>query len=278
MGLNYTGCIAALNIYFDKYKTIATGLSSIGHNFGMVIYAEFLVFLEGKYGWRGMILLNGAITFHMCAFASVLLPLKVRGINDQPSNASQNIENNNDVKKIEKKSINISVFRKLSFVLYCTSNIFTNVAQGIYILHLPSYSRYAGFTERDFGTVLVVYGVCNVVGKVVYSFIGQHPRCDATVLYAVSLSATGICICLIPVFLTKSGMLILVGLVGFFYCVTGALLSAVIYTIVGFERFADGVGMSMPFKATGNLIGGPIAGKYCIKCSIPSQVFISFAY
>ncbi|XP_045173045.1 monocarboxylate transporter 13-like isoform X5 [Mercenaria mercenaria] len=41
---------------------------------------------------------------------------------------------------------------------------------------------------------------------------------------------------------------------------TGALLPAVIYGIVGFDRFTDGMGLSLPFKATGNLIGGPLAG------------------
>ncbi|XP_053375157.1 monocarboxylate transporter 13-like isoform X6 [Mercenaria mercenaria] len=41
---------------------------------------------------------------------------------------------------------------------------------------------------------------------------------------------------------------------------TGALFPAVINGIVGFDRFADGMGISLPFKATANLIGGPLAG------------------
>ena len=29
-GINYTGCFAAVNSFFDKYRTIATGSISIG--------------------------------------------------------------------------------------------------------------------------------------------------------------------------------------------------------------------------------------------------------
>jgi hypothetical protein len=43
---------------------------------------------------------------------------------------------------------------------------------------------------------------------------------------------------------------------------------------VGYDRFADGVGLSLPFKAAGNLIGGPLAGIYnkpfflCVRVAI----------
>jgi hypothetical protein len=70
-------------------------------------------------------------------------------------------------------------------------------------------------------------------------------------------------------------MLTLSGLVGFFYSVTGALLQAVIFKIVGYDRFADGVGLSIPFKAIGNLIGGPLAGTFNC-CSI--VVFLHVLY
>ncbi|KAL4223987.1 hypothetical protein ACF0H5_017446 [Mactra antiquata] len=258
LGLNYTGCMTALNVYFDNYKTIATGLSSIGHNLGMVLYAEVLGLMEEEYGWRGTMLLQGAITFHLCAFASVMLPLAVR--NEGKESTNQIDRHISDTSLVKKKLINVSVFKKVTFILFCVSNVFVNFSQGVYILHLPSYSRDAGFSTRDFGKVLMVYGVCNIIGKVVYSLLGQHPKFNTMILYTVSLTATGLAIGLTPVFLSVTGMMFLAGLVGFFYCVTGALLQAVIYGIVGYDRFADGVGMSLPFKATGNLIGGPFAG------------------
>ncbi|XP_053374911.1 monocarboxylate transporter 13-like [Mercenaria mercenaria] len=252
LGINYTACMTVMNKYFDRYKTIATGISSIGHNLGLVIYAKFINYLDETYGWRGMMLIQGAIALNLCACACTLFPLK--------SAVNLNTENFHEKSDKKKGSINLSLFKKLAFVSFCASNIFTNLSLGIFILHLPSYSKEVGYTESNFGTVLMVFGITTIIGKVVYSLLGHHPRTDETSLYTVSLMATGVFICLIPVFLSKTGMLTLTGLVGFFYSVTGALLQAVIYRIVGFERFADGIGLSLPFKAAGNIIGGPLAG------------------
>ncbi|XP_045173033.2 monocarboxylate transporter 9-like isoform X2 [Mercenaria mercenaria] len=257
--------MATLNVYFDKYKTVATGISSVGHNLGIIIYAELIVLLDDSYGWRGMFLILGAITFNLCACASVMFPMPnlippVTVPNHNSTLSLTKPEMRKPVKKIKKKLINITVFRKLSFILFNFSNVFINIAQGIYILYLPSYSKYAGFTQTNFGTVLVVNSVSNIVGKAVFSFIGHHPKINCTVLYTASLAVSGVAMGLTPLFLTKTGMLLLTGFIGFFVCVIGALLPAVIYGIVGFDRFADGVGFSLPFKATGNLIGGPLAG------------------
>ncbi|XP_053375142.1 monocarboxylate transporter 12-like isoform X3 [Mercenaria mercenaria] len=60
-GINFTGCMATLNVYFDKYKTVATGISSVGHNLGIIIYAELIVLLDDSYGWRGMFLILGIL-------------------------------------------------------------------------------------------------------------------------------------------------------------------------------------------------------------------------
>lgn len=255
LGLNYIACMAVMNIYFDKYKTIATGIASTGHNIGLIVYTQLMNNLQENYSWRGMLFILGALSFNLCACSTAMFPLtsgKVSMIKEVKEIKS------NTVKK--KENVNLSLFRKLSFVSFCSSNIFTNLSLGIFILHLPSYSKEVGFTEQTFGTVLMVFGVTTFVGKVVYSLLGQHPRMDETTLYTFSLTATGVCIFLIPVLLTETGMLTLSGLVGFFYSVTGALLQAVIFKIVGYDRFADGVGLSLPFKAAGNLIGGPLAG------------------
>ena len=288
-GINYTGGMAAINAYFDKYKTVALGLASIGHNLGLVIWTELIVYLTEHYSWRGMLLILGGLVFNMVAFSFVLMHTRTESEDSKESSMSSVDEDEKNEQKLVLKSndslqeqntkqelsklenpgqpvkkpstnLNFSVFKKLTFLSFCLSNIFVNVAQGIYILHLPSYSTDVGFTEKDFGVLWLVYGISNVVGKIVYSIVGQHPKVNSTALYSFSLTLTGVAIGLTPVFLTNVGILITAGCVGFFYCVTGALIQSVIYNLVGYERFADGIGLSLPFKATGNLIGGPLAG------------------
>lgn len=245
-GMNYTGCYAAVNSYFDKYRTVATGSISIGHNLGLVLFPFLFDYLVKTYSWQGTLLILGGIIFNMVALSATFKPFQEKKTVTESTH--------------RKPVINLSIFKKSSFICLCLSNILINFSQGIYILHLPSYAKDIGFSANDIGIVLTIYGISNVIGKVFYSFLGQHPSVDVTILYAISLTATGVCIGLSPVFLTRVGMMILPGFVGFFFCVTGALVGVVIFRIVGANRFAEGVGFAMPFKATGNLIGGPVAG------------------
>ena len=217
-----------------------------GHNLGLVIFPFFIDYLVQKYTWRGTLLVIGGLTYNMCTLSLLFQPFK---------------KSKHSRKDLTKKvAFDFSILRKISFLCFCFSNILVNISTGIYLLHLPSYAKTIGFTPSDIGIVLTIYGVSNVVGKIFYSFIGQLPTVDVTMTYTVSLTATGVCISLAPVFLTRVGMMLLPGLVGFFYCVTGALLAAVIFRLVGNNRFAEGVGLAMPFKASGSLLGGPLAG------------------
>ncbi|XP_053374912.1 monocarboxylate transporter 13-like [Mercenaria mercenaria] len=50
LGINYNGCMSAINVYFDTYKTLATGISSVGHNLGLIIFADIIVSLEESFG------------------------------------------------------------------------------------------------------------------------------------------------------------------------------------------------------------------------------------
>lgn len=196
-------------------------------------------------------LIAGGVTLHMCVFSAVMLPVTEPRATDECYTKT----------KVQKGHINFGIFRKVSFVCFCVSNVFFNTGYGIYSLHLPSYSRQAGFEDADIAIIWLTHGMGNMVGKIFFSFLGQHKRVNPTVVYAIAVTLGGVTIGITPGVLFREGILISGALCGFLTCVTGALIQSVIYDIVGYDRFADGNGISMPFKAIGNLIGGPLAGK-----------------
>jgi hypothetical protein len=44
--------MSALNVYFDKYKYVAAGIASIGHNLGIVILADLTSSLVEHFNWK----------------------------------------------------------------------------------------------------------------------------------------------------------------------------------------------------------------------------------
>ncbi|XP_053374910.1 monocarboxylate transporter 12-like [Mercenaria mercenaria] len=99
-------------------------------------------------------------------------------------------------------------------------------------------------------------GVSNTAGMEVLNIYFDKFKTLATGLASIGQNTGLVIYARLVIYLEES----YAGLTGFFVCVTGALLQAVIYRIVRFERYADGLGLSLPFKAVGNLIGGPLAG------------------
>ena len=209
----------------------------------MAIFPFLIDSLVNTYGWRGSLLVLGGLTFNMCLFSSFFRPL-------QDSRKS----------KAHNPVISFCIFKIPAYICFCASNLLANLAQSIYILHVPSYAKTKGFNANDIGLVFAIHGITNTAGKIFYSVVGQHPKVDVIIAFAVSLICTGVFNGLIVANQTKVGLLIVYGCVGFFYAVI-ALLASVVFNIVGDNRFADGIGLVMPFRATGSLLGGPIGGK-----------------
>lgn len=213
----------------------------------MVVYPSLIGILDDTYGWQGTMLILGAVTFNMCACAATMQP--------------RNEYDKTDIVQRRKACFQTSVLRKSTFLFLCFSNLLCNMGIGIYFLLLPSFVLELGFTKNAVALTLSIFGICNSAGKVFFSFVGQHPASNQTVLYCFPLILTGVLVILSTLFRTSPGLFILPGMIGFFFSVTGALISIVVFNIVGDKRFADGIGLSMPFKALGNLAGGPLGGE-----------------
>ena len=219
----------------------------------MVIYPSLIGILDARYGWQGALLILGAINFNMCVCAMLMQP------------RTSDITTEKTVKR--RVCFQSSVFKKSSFLSLCFSNLLCNIGLSMYMLLLPSYVLELDYTKQDVALVLSIFGIGNSVGKIVYSFVAQLQCTNATLLYTSSLALSGLWILVSPLFISAAGRFTLPGVIGFLYSVTGALVAMVIFSIVGDDRFADGVGLSMPFKALGNLIGGPLGGEF-ILCII----------
>jgi MFS family permease len=74
LGVNFNGCMSALNTYYDKYKTLAASIASVGHNLGLVIFADLISSSDEHFGWKGVLLFLSGIMLNSCACAMVMFP------------------------------------------------------------------------------------------------------------------------------------------------------------------------------------------------------------
>nr|XP_031850067.1 monocarboxylate transporter 13 isoform X1 [Nomia melanderi] len=102
-GLIYLPAIVSVSCYFEKYRSLATGIAVCGSGLGTLIFAPCLEYLIAIYGWRGTIMLCSGIVLNCVILGSLFRPLEAKKLQKRssPEDASQiNIVNENSKSQV----------------------------------------------------------------------------------------------------------------------------------------------------------------------------------
>ncbi len=100
LGFIYLPAIVSVTMYFEKYRSLATGIAVCGAGFGTFIFAPLTETLISNYSWRQAMLVIAGIVFTCIGFGSLFRPLKPVPKSDNSLNTEMRKSN----------SINISLF------------------------------------------------------------------------------------------------------------------------------------------------------------------------
>lgn len=75
-GLIYLPAIVSVTTYFEKKRSLATGIAVCGSGFGTFIFAPIINKLMFEYGWRGAMLIISAIVLKCIIFGALFRPLE----------------------------------------------------------------------------------------------------------------------------------------------------------------------------------------------------------
>lgn len=72
LGLCYVTAVVSIAYWFDKKRTLATGLGACGTGIGTFVYAPMTQFFINEFGWRGTVLLLAGTFFNMCVCGALM--------------------------------------------------------------------------------------------------------------------------------------------------------------------------------------------------------------
>lgn len=75
-GLIYLPAIVSVTMYFEKKRSLATGIAVCGSGFGTFIFAPIITSLLSEYGWRGAMLIVAGIVLECIIFGALFRPLE----------------------------------------------------------------------------------------------------------------------------------------------------------------------------------------------------------
>lgn len=76
LGLIYLPAIVSVTTYFEKYRSLATGIAVCGSGFGTFIFAPLLDHLIKSYEWRNTMLFLAGIVLFCAIFGAMFRPLE----------------------------------------------------------------------------------------------------------------------------------------------------------------------------------------------------------
>ncbi|XP_076237454.1 monocarboxylate transporter 5-like isoform X2 [Calliopsis andreniformis] len=75
-GLIYLPAIVSVTCYFEKYRSLATGIAVCGSGLGTLVFAPCLEYLITAYGWRGTIMICSGIVLNCIVLGALFRPLE----------------------------------------------------------------------------------------------------------------------------------------------------------------------------------------------------------
>lgn len=75
-GLIYLPAIVSVTTYFEKKRSLATGIAVCGSGFGTFIFAPIITKLLEEYGWRGAMLIISGIVLECIIWGALFRPLE----------------------------------------------------------------------------------------------------------------------------------------------------------------------------------------------------------
>lgn len=85
MAMTYVPSLIIVTYYFEKRRGLATGLAVVGSGLGAFTFPVFVEYLTQVYGWRGMLLLLGAVAFHIVPSGMLYRPRQSSKRNENQS-------------------------------------------------------------------------------------------------------------------------------------------------------------------------------------------------
>ncbi|KAK0179893.1 hypothetical protein PV327_005604 [Microctonus hyperodae] len=75
-GLIYLPAIVCVTVYFEKLRSLATGIAVCGSGLGTLIFAPFIGYLISEYGWRGAFMITSALMLNCIILGILFRPIE----------------------------------------------------------------------------------------------------------------------------------------------------------------------------------------------------------
>ncbi|XP_071805459.1 monocarboxylate transporter 12-like [Asterias amurensis] len=266
-GILYTPSVVVLAQYFNKGYGLACGLRSCGIGIGMIVYGPLVQTLLDTYGWRGTIIIMGAILANTIAAGAIFRPVKPHHkVQEQQEMAKLNnrtVEKSPKSKKKCHATTIVKLFRlnllrsSYRVCVVCFAHCTYVSAYYCFSIYLVSFATSLGILNTDAAFLFSISGITSIVGRLLCGVICG--KLSAQVIYQLTMLVCGGSI-LITLLGTYTYFVLSSAILGFGVGFYQTIVLVVVRDFVGVDNFGSAVGMISLLSGVAGLLGPVLAG------------------
>lgn len=288
LGLMYVPAVVAVGYWFEKRRSLVTGISTCGSGAGTIVFAPLVTALEKSYGWQGCNQILAGLCLLCALFGLTMKPVPLKKPDEEDSLTEIKRENTSagpysdaefdymDGEKVngreqlqletqtEEKPVNGGICQTLrnpAFLLIMLANL--PAVMGLYIpyMFLPAMSEERGLTKEQGAALISLIGLFNTAGRVISGAITDHPKVDALFVTCLALLSGALC----PFFMDLCGSdfasyIVVSIMFGFSLSAWPAVTSSMLVDLLGLEQLTSGFGALTCIRGLAAFLGPPLGG------------------
>ncbi len=257
MGLQYIPALVLPGLYFDKKRSLVTGIVASGGPAGGMVSSILIQTLIDRYSWRATLALLGAISLNGVAMGILLVPPNQKenkgNIYDQEppqprplsklkaeqadmgSVILKSVENlktmsehpdcegNNNINKCHKlcskigKLFDVSLLRDFMVAMVIFKRFFYNMGYMVVFMFLPLCTAQNNINTSMTASIMSLMALTNLFGRLGFGAVGSIPGIKSVHLFCGSAIIGGVVTLLVPFVSSTLGFSIIGGIFGFSY-------------------------------------------------------------
>ncbi|XP_077460048.1 monocarboxylate transporter 2-like [Stigmatopora argus] len=267
LALNLNASLTIISKYFLAKRPLANGLAMAGSPVFLCFLAPLNQYLLDKFGWRGSLLILGALMLNCCVAGALMRPVVSCPISSRAPESKIEEQTNKDNISQEKQSclrraVDWSFFKDRGFIIYLIGNVMFIFGAYAPIVFLSAYAVSQGVDQYSAAYLLSIMGFVDMFVRPGTGLLANSKWIRPRVQYFFSFAMVfnGTCHLLCPLIKNYTFLVVYAIFFGVGFGMVFALIFECLMDLMGNQRFPSAVGLVTIIECIPMLLGPPTAG------------------
>lgn len=265
LALNLNASLTIISKYFLVRRPLANGLAMAGSPVFLCFLAPLNQFLLEGFGWRGSLLILGALMLNCCVAGALMRPPshpRTAALEKVPDQSNGVTRIKESCGQNAKKFLDLTFFKDRGFVIYLIGNTLFFFGAYAPIVFLSAYAISQGVEEYSAAYLLSIMGFVDMFVRPGTGLIANSKWIRPKVQYFFSFAMVfnGTCHLLCPLLTSYPLLVVYTVFFGVSFGMVFALIFECLMDLMGNQRFPSAVGLVTIIECFPMLLGPPAAG------------------